>query len=149
MLAYQNCPGRMCCRLGNGGEFKRETGGWLPTRLAFQRGDQVLAMASLGMRKVGPFKVMYVSKGPALDYDDVELFEMVLGELERRANSLGVIWLKIDPDVIAARGLPGSEEDQPDEIGSQIAQLLGERGWGFSGSQVQFRNTFDHRFAPF
>ena len=123
------------------GDFKRETGAWEPLRLAFERRGQVVAMASLLTRKLGPLKVMYVSKGPALDYADIELAGQALGELEARASGFGVAWLKIDPDVIAATGLPGSADDRSDEGGRSMERMLRRRGWRYSDSQVQFRNT--------
>ena len=123
------------------GEFKRATGGWNIERLAFLRGESIVAMASLATRAIGPLKVMQVSKGPALDYSDAQLARGVLAALKRRASRFGVVWLKIDPDVIQARGLPNSEDDQQDPRGRQITDLLTAQGWRFSASQVQFRNT--------
>ena len=123
------------------GEFKRSTGGWEPQRLAFKQGSELVAQASLLIRKMGPLRVMYVSKGPALDYADVDLARSVIKELEKRANRFGVVWLKIDPDVIAATGVPGSDDDRTDDNGSEISRMLRKRGWRFSDSQVQFRNT--------
>ena len=123
------------------GEFKRVTGGWQPQRLAFERDGRVVAQASLAIRKLGPLKVMVVSKGPALDYADLDLADAVLDELELRAARFGVVWLKIDPDVVAATGLPRGEDDHADNKGQQVLALLRKRGWRFSGSQVQFRNT--------
>ncbi|MCY4061484.1 MAG: peptidoglycan bridge formation glycyltransferase FemA/FemB family protein [Chloroflexi bacterium] len=123
------------------GEFKRASGPWTPLRLAFERGGRVLAMASLLTRSMGPLKVMYVSKGPVLDYSDTDLAAQVLGELEARAKRFGVVWLKTDPDVIAATGLPKSADDQSHELGRAVVGLLRNRGWRFSDSQVQFRNT--------
>ena len=124
------------------GEFKLATGGWRPLRLAFRRGSEIVAMASVAIRKMGPLRVMYVAKGPALDYADGDLFEAVIRELERRARQMGTVWLKIDPDVALATGLPGSEDDRPNALGASIRERLSERGWRFSASQVQFRNTF-------
>lgn len=123
------------------GEFKRATGGWQPQRLAFERGGQVVAQASLATKRLGPLKVMVVSKGPALDYADGGLVGAVLEELERRASRFGVVWLKIDPDVIAATGLPGSEDDQSVGTGQAAIAQLRARDWRYSDSQVQFRNT--------
>ncbi len=123
------------------GAFKQATGGWQPQRLAFRRGGQMAALASLMTRRIGPLKVMAVSKGPALDYSDLPLAEAVLAELGRRARGLGTVWLKIDPDVIVATGIPGSEDDQEDELGAQFTAQLSARGWRFSASQVQYRNT--------
>lgn len=98
-------------------------------------------MASVGVRKVGPLKVMYVSKGPALDYSDSNLLNEVITALEDRAKQKNAIWLKIDPDVILATGLPDTEEDTSNPIGTKIQQTLKSQGWSFSESQVQFRNT--------
>lgn len=121
------------------GEFKHETTGWIPTRLAFIRGDQVVAMASIGVRRVGPLKVMYIPKGPALDYADSTLVAEVFDYLQNFARF--VIWLKIDPDVISAVGVPGEEDDAPDVVGQAFIETLKRRGWTFSNDQVQFRNT--------
>jgi len=123
------------------GEFKRITTGWQPQRLAFKRGDTVVAMASVGVRSVGPLKVMYIAKGPAMDYADAELVNEVLDNLQQMARREHAIWLKIDPDVVVATGVPGDENDSPDMTGNAFLQALRERGWRFSGDQVQFRNT--------
>ena len=123
------------------GEFKRSTTGWVPQRLAFRRGGEVVAMASVGVRKVGPLKVMYAPKGPAVAYENEALTASVLDELQRRARAAGAIWLKIDPDVVAATGVPGEADDAPDADGQRVLHALGERGWRFSDEQPQFRNT--------
>ncbi len=98
-------------------------------------------MANAAVRQRGPLKVMYVSKGPALDYADADLFDAVIAELENRARQQRVVWLKIDPDVIHGTGLPHSENDLPDAVGTAVAKRLKQRGWRFSASQAQFRNT--------
>lgn len=134
-------PGAHVLQTWEWGEFKRETGRWAPLRLAFERGGKVLAMASLLTRKMGPLRVLYASKGPVLDYSDMELAGQVLEALERRARGFGVVWLKIDPDVITATGLPNSPDDQSHAAGRAIMGMLRKRGWRFSDSQVQFRNT--------
>jgi lipid II:glycine glycyltransferase (peptidoglycan interpeptide bridge formation enzyme) len=125
------------------GEFKRITTGWTPHRLAFMRPSdgQIVAMASVGLRRIGPFAVMYVSKGPALDYSDPGLVREVFDQLQRFARRQGAIWLKIDPDVITATGVPGEADDAIDPVGKQVLTELQKRGWVFSGDQVQFRNT--------
>jgi lipid II:glycine glycyltransferase (peptidoglycan interpeptide bridge formation enzyme) len=123
------------------GEFKRGAGRWTPLRLAFERDGRIVAMASLLTRSMGPLKVMYLSKGPALDYADVNLAQHVFSELERRMDGFGNVWLKADPDVIAATGLPNTDEERIHKEGRDITGTLRGRGWRFSDSQVQFRNT--------
>lgn len=124
------------------GEFKRVTTGWQPIRLAFKRDGVIVGMASVGVRSVAKLlKVMYISKGAALPYDDSALTSEILRHLEKFARSQGAVWLKLDPDVIEATGIPGDEDDQPDATGTAIKTLLNARGWRFSADQVQFRNT--------
>lgn len=123
------------------GEFKRATTGWQPMRLAFQRGDQVVALASVGARSIGPLRVMYAPKGPALAYEDPALTADVLDALQALARRERAIWLKIDPDVIAAIGVPGEPDDRPHPTGATVIAELKRRGWHFSEDQVQFRNT--------
>jgi lipid II:glycine glycyltransferase (peptidoglycan interpeptide bridge formation enzyme) len=128
------------------GEFKRATTGWQPIRLAFARDGQAVALASVGVRSVGPLKVMYVSKGPALAYEDTALASEVLHQLQHLARRERAIWLKIDPDVIAATGLPAESSeadgsDTPHPTGQSFMHLLRDQGWRFSDDQVQFRNT--------
>ncbi|HLU11547.1 MAG TPA: peptidoglycan bridge formation glycyltransferase FemA/FemB family protein [Oceanobacillus sp.] len=123
------------------GEFKRETTGWQPIRLAFKQDGEIVGMASVGVRSVGPFKVMYAPKGPSLDYEDTALASAVLDHLQRLARQHKAIWLKIDPDVIAATGVPGEPDDTPNPTGQALTRELQSRGWRFSADQVQFRNT--------
>jgi peptidoglycan pentaglycine glycine transferase (the first glycine) len=122
------------------GEFKQATTGWQPIRLVYKQADEIVAMASVAVRLVGPLKVMYVAKGPALAYDDPRLCSEVLDLLQSLARRNFAIWLKIDPDVIAATGLP-DEDDQPDHTGIAVLNSLNYRKWRFSADQVQFRNT--------
>ena len=123
------------------GEFKRVTTGWQPLRLAFKQGDEIVAMASIGVRSIGPLRVMYISKGPALNYDDAVLRTAVLDQLQQIARQQRAVWLKLDPDVIVATGVPGEPDDMPHMTGQAFTQELQSRGWQFSGDQVQFRNT--------
>jgi len=123
------------------GEFKRVTTGWIPQRFAWQRDGRVVAMASVGVRRFGPFPLMYAPKGPALDYGDPSLVGDVLEALQTFARRSGAVWLKIDPDVVAATGVPGEPDDAPDATGSALMTVLQARGWHFSRDQVQFRNT--------
>ena len=53
------------------GEFKQRETGWQPERFAYRRADgSVAAAASVLTRRAGPLRVLYVPKGPVLDYAD-------------------------------------------------------------------------------
>lgn len=121
------------------GEFKRETTGWIPNRLMFKDGGDVVAMASVLTRCIGPAAMMYVPKGPALRYENVDLAQQVIKELQKVARF--AIWLKIDPDVVIGTGIPGEDDAAESPEGLAIQNMLKKSGWRFSDDQVQFRNT--------
>jgi len=110
------------------GEFKSRHA-WQPSRLLLVRDGEPVAAASVLLRRLprGPWGVMYVPKGPALEYSDVELMTAVLTELELLARERRAIFVKIDPDVMADN--------------SAVGKLLEGRGWRASAEQIQFRNT--------
>ncbi|MGD8623244.1 MAG: peptidoglycan bridge formation glycyltransferase FemA/FemB family protein [Anaerolineae bacterium] len=115
--------------------------GWQATRLLFKERDSTVAAATVLQRKVPrlPVSVLYVPKGPALDWRDTALAARVLDELERLARARRAIQLKIDPDVYYSEDAPafaGRPANAP-----ALAGLLAERGWCFSPEQIQFRNT--------
>lgn len=123
------------------GQFKYETTGWFPHRWAFLHEGECVGLCSMGERKIGPLSVMYAPKGPAIDYDDPQVTEAVLDALQAKAREHRAIWLKIDPDIAHAIGVPGEDDDRPQEPGNRLKARLQARGWRFSDDQVQFRNT--------
>lgn len=127
------------------GAFKQVETGWTPERLLFLDGEQPVGAASLLTRRAGPLRVMYVPKGPALDYANSAHVAAVLDHLQTLARQRRALWLKIDPDVIAGTGIPGgidpARPPHEDPTGQQVLAALRARGWRFSASQVQFRNT--------
>src|SRR5689334_11831665 len=123
------------------GDFKAATTGWAPERIAFMHQGGVVAMAQVLTRRVGPLSVMYVPKGPALDYLDPSLRAGVLAELKRHAAERGAIFIKLDPDVTVGVGVPGQPDAYDDPTGHQIQAEWSHAGLGFSREQVQFRNS--------
>ncbi|MGB1286066.1 MAG: lipid II:glycine glycyltransferase FemX [Aggregatilineales bacterium] len=123
------------------GDFKQQVTGWQPLRMAFKQNDEIVAMFSPGMKRVGIFKVMYAPKAPAMDYSNDALRESVLDYLQDYARKERLVWLKIDPDVPIATGVPGEDDDTPNDAGQHLKTSLKNRGWRYSDDQVQFRNS--------
>jgi peptidoglycan pentaglycine glycine transferase (the first glycine) len=86
-------------------------------------------------------RVLYVPKGPILDWANASLRIKVLDDLQAWARQSGAIFIKIDPDVRLGEGVPGQPESQEDPIGLEVTAHLKEHGWRFSDEQIQFRNT--------
>jgi lipid II:glycine glycyltransferase (peptidoglycan interpeptide bridge formation enzyme) len=109
------------------GEFKSRWG-WTAERWLY--GDEVsqpraaIQLLRRGIPKL-PMCVLYAPKGPTVA--DRDGYIASLEFLDRRARQQRAIWLKIDGDAL----------NDLDWMRSQ----LGARGWVYSKSQVQFRNT--------
>ena len=85
--------------------------------------------------------VLYIPKGPLLDWSNSTLRERVLDDLQSFAKQQGAIFLKIDPDVVLGRGIPGSENETQENSGQVVMSDLKRKRWLFSSDQIQFRNT--------
>lgn len=101
-----------------------------------------LAAAMILKRRVPrlPFSILYVPRGPLLNYQDRSLRTQVLTQLEKIARQEKAIFIKIDPEVVNAWGVTG-ERSSP--LGSSFRKELQQRGWRFSADQIQFRNTVE------
>lgn len=115
-------PGRHVLQTWEWGQFKRRWG-WTPRYLLSPAHD---AAALVLRRTISPLNLnlLYVPKGPALDYANAATVDRVLGDLIEVARRERAIFIKIDPDLPAADQL-----------------ILRDRGWRFSAEQIQFRNT--------
>ena len=111
------------------GQFKSRHG-WTPNYLLWREGERPTAAALVLRRRISrlPFCVMYVPKGPAMDYADVPLVSKVLSDLEHLARKSHAIFIKIDPDL--------NPHPRP-------FSLEGRREWIESAEQIQFRNTME------
>jgi len=85
--------------------------------------------------------VLYIPKGPNLDWTDAALRQRVLDDLQAFARQQGAIFLKLDPDVALGTGVPGTEAAVESEGGRAVQAELEQRGWLFSQDQIQLRNT--------
>lgn len=113
------------------GAFK-ERYGWKATHLLWQTDDIPRAAALLLSRQAGalPAKVIYIPRGPALPWDQPNLIQAVLGDLETVARREGALFVKIDPEV---------EKGSPE--GNLLTAVLSDRGWRPSREQVQFQGS--------
>ncbi|MFC2030201.1 lipid II:glycine glycyltransferase FemX [Chloroflexota bacterium] len=132
------------------GQFKARHG-WSATRLVFLEGGLPVAAASVLQRKLPrlPISILYVSKGPAIAWDDTVRARRLLAELEHLARRRRALFIKIDPDVYYHEdsGSATGAQEEVDRVllraasASQMARILTERGWCPSDEQIQFRNT--------
>jgi len=92
--------------------------------------------------------VLYIPKGPLMDWDDAPLRLRVLDDLHAFAKHQGAIFIKIDPDVVLGVGVPGAEQALEVSNGQAVRSELEQKGWIFSQDQIQSRNTVLIDLAP-
>jgi lipid II:glycine glycyltransferase (peptidoglycan interpeptide bridge formation enzyme) len=122
------------------GQFKARHG-WLSTPLLFEEEGCTVAAALVLQRRISrlPVSVLYVPRGPALNWMDTQLAGRVLEALGQLARQRRALFVKIDPDIYYPDDVPGFSPRPA--CGPEIAQLLEDQGWRFSAEQIQFRNT--------
>ena len=125
--------------------------GWKPMPFVWKRKEKglesIVAAAMILKRTVlnrsfaARLCILYIPKGPLLDWSEPSLNKLVLDDLQGFAKKQGAIFLKLDPDVVLGSGIPGSEDAYEREDGQRVISEFKRRGWLFSSDQIQFRNT--------
>ncbi len=125
--------------------------GWKPMPYIWKSGsgdrESMVAAAMMLKRSVinrgfaARLCILYVPKGPLLDWSNEEERKQVLNDLQEFAKKQGAIFLKLDPDVVVGTGVPEQEDAHEDKNGQIVISALKHNGWLFSSDQIQFRNT--------
>jgi len=108
---------------------------------------KTVAMANILLKniKIGPlrfkYNLMYIPRGPILDWNDVELRQRVLKDIILIAKENKSFLLKIDPEVIIGKGIPETESATSNTNGINLLSELKQHGWHYSQDQIQFKNT--------
>ena len=135
-------PGVHLLQTWEWGQFKA-LNGWRPRPEVWRDARGNVCAAALVLRRSAPggLSVLYVPRGPLVDWNDPVLSRRVIHDLQDMARRQGAIFIKMDPEIIRGTGIPGSEDEQPNPAGEQVLHEMTAQGWHFSQDQVQFRNT--------
>lgn len=134
-------PGAHVLQTWEWGQFKAAYG-WKPLPQVWREDGKVTAAALVLERKApGGLRVLYVPRGPLVDWGDIPRAQQVLRDLQDLARRRGAIFIKIDPELITGYGIPGSEGDREDAGGNTLLAAMRGFGWRYSQEQIQFRNT--------
>ena len=143
----RSLPGSHFLQTSQWAEVKAEIG-WQSKPFVWKDEEGHLqAAANLLIRRLRLFNrgpqvsIGYVPRGPMLDWGNVPLRTKVLSALEQAARNEGLIFLKIDPEIVLGRGIPGSQGDEENQNGMKTFHDLESRGWRISPEQIQFKNT--------
>ena len=119
-------------------------GGWDVLPQVWRDDEHNVQAAALVMERSLPLpglKILYIPRGPLMDWDNAELRLQVLKDLESLAKKRGAIFIKMDPEVVLWRGVPDTEDALETETGKTLQTEMKASGWRFSAEQIQFANT--------
>lgn len=141
-------PGAHLLQTYEWGEIKREYG-WEPQYKTWTDSSGKVEAAALVLKKtvsllghLGKMSILYSPRGPLMrDWGDTALRKRVLDDLQKMAKTQNAIFIKMDPELMLGRGVPGEADARNDAVGSTVLKELVQRGWLFSDDQIQFRNT--------
>ena len=122
--------------------------GWQPIPLVWQDASGKPVAAAMVLKRAIPMPglakkicVLYIPRGPLLDWNDAALRLRVLEDLQAFAKHQGAIYIKIDPDVALGTGVPGTEDAVEFAEGQAVCSDLKRLGWQYSKEQVEMLNT--------
>lgn len=140
-------PGSHILQTWEWAEVKKQTG-WEMLPQVWKDESGFVQAAAMVLRKriqVGGFAakmgILYIPRGPLLDWADAGLRKRVLQELAALAKRKGAIFIKMDAEIILGRGVPGEANAVETPTGIEVEENLKASGWIFSSDQIQFRNT--------
>jgi len=143
----EGLPGAHAFQTWEWGQVKSQFG-WKPSPLLWRGESGEVTAAALVLQRVirmGGFalrlSVMYIPRGPLLDWSNTALVRQVLEDLQHFAKRKGAIFLKIDPDLPLGFGVPSREGSSAHSTGETVLEILENSGWIFSDEQIQFKNT--------
>ncbi|MHC1784724.1 MAG: lipid II:glycine glycyltransferase FemX [Anaerolineaceae bacterium] len=129
------------------GEVKQKYG-WTPKTVVWKDARGGINASALILEKrvnIGGFSagfsILYVPRGPLLDWSNQTLRKEVLTDLKNLATARRAIFIKIDPEILSGAGIPGTEKATDSTVGRMVIEELAGSGWVFSQDQIQFRNT--------
>jgi peptidoglycan pentaglycine glycine transferase (the first glycine) len=123
-----NLPHHHILQAWEWGDFKSRWG-WSPSRFLWHSATEDTVAAIQFLRRAiprTPFGIGYIPKGPLFDDTNPALAETVLRDIETEARRQRCLFVKIDPDILAAN--------------TAFVDLLQKRGW-VRGEPIQFPNT--------
>lgn len=140
-------PGAHILQSRQWAEFKQSYG-WTPLPQVWRDEHGQICAAAMVLKRaipVGGFaarlNVLYIPRGPLLDWSSVYWRDRVLTDLQTLAKQQRSIFVKLDAEVITGTGVPGEESAMEEATGTAVLETLRSGGWVFSPDQIQFRNT--------
>ena len=119
---------------------------WGNERLGIYQDQKLVAVASILIQPLPlGFTMLYIPRGPIMDYQNSELVAFMLQSIKTYAKSKRAVFAKFDPSLFRRKGLIG-QEAKHQEATLAIIQSLKECGVEWVGRTEDMGETIQPRF---
>ena len=119
---------------------------WGNERVGFYQEDQLVAVASILIQPLPlGFSMLYIPRGPIMDYQNKELVSYVMQSLKKIAKQNKALFVKFDPSLFLSKHLIGQENTETTDVQAVIDTLTKE-GVEWTGRTSDLAENIQPRF---
>ena len=119
---------------------------WGNERVGFYQEDQLVAVASILIQPLPlGFSMLYIPRGPIMDYQNKELVSYVIQSLKKIAKQHKALFVKFDPSLFLSKHLIGQENTETTDVQAVIDTLTKE-GVDWTGRTSDLAENIQPRF---
>ena len=119
---------------------------WDNERIGFYKNDQLVASASILIKPLPlGMTMLYIPRGPIMDYQNQELLQFVLTSLKKFAKTKKALFIKFDPRLFIVQAQIGEDRKEQQET-LDVIQNLQKAGAIWVGRTESLDETIQPRF---
>ncbi|WP_049508034.1 aminoacyltransferase [Streptococcus anginosus] len=119
---------------------------WDNERIGFYKNDQLVASASILIKPLPlGMTMLYIPRGPIMDYQNQELLQFVLTSLKKFAKTKKALFIKFDPSLFLVQAQIGEDRKEQQET-LDVIQNLQKAGAIWVGRTESLDETIQPRF---
>ncbi|MFI3125382.1 aminoacyltransferase [Streptococcus suis] len=119
---------------------------WGNERIGFYKDNQQIASASILIKPLPlGFTMLYIPRGPVMDYSNQDLVQFVLASLKKFGKTKRALFIKFDPALLLKQYKIGQEVEENPTTLSQLA-ILQKAGAEWTGRTQDMAQSIQPRF---
>lgn len=119
---------------------------WGNERVGFYQEDQLVAVASILIQPLPlGFSMLYIPRGPIMDYQNKELVSYVIQSLKKIAKQHKALFVKFDPSLFLNKHLIGQENTETTAV-QEVIDTLTKEGIEWTGRTSDLAENIQPRF---
>ena len=119
---------------------------WGNERVGFYQEDQLVAVTSILIQPLPlGFSMLYIPRGPIMDYQNKELVSYVIQSLKKIAKQYKALFVKFDPSLFLSKHLIGQEQTEAPAV-QEVIDTLTKEGIEWTGRTSDMAENIQPRF---